>query len=71
MLRAHTSKRRYEVSYGGADSALRSIPPGKAAPDDVYFGRKKEILKKRRNRKHQALARRKAINLGTEADPVT
>ena len=40
-------------------------------PDDVYFGQKEETLKKRRELKQQNPARRKAINLGKEADPVT
>jgi len=44
---------------------------GNVTPDKVYFGRKKEILKERRKLKQQTLARRKAINLGKEADPVT
>jgi len=34
-------------------------------------GGKEEILKERRKLKQQTLARRKAINLGKEADPVT
>ena len=44
---------------------------GKAPTDDVYFARKEERLKQRRKLKQQTLARRKAINLGKEADPVT
>jgi len=44
---------------------------GNVTPDDVYFGQKEEILKKRRELKQKTLARRKAINLGKEADPVT
>ena len=44
---------------------------GNVTPDDVYFGQKEEILKKRRELKQQTLTRRKAINLGKEADPVT
>jgi len=44
---------------------------GNVTPDDVYFGEKEEILEKRRELKKQTLARRKTINLGNEADPVT
>ena len=44
---------------------------GNVTPDDVYFGQKEEILKKRREIKQQTLAKRKTINLGKEADPVT
>ena len=44
---------------------------GNVTPDEVYFGRKEEILKERRKLKQQTLARRKAVNLGKEADPVT
>jgi organic hydroperoxide reductase OsmC/OhrA len=44
---------------------------GNVTPDDVYSGRREEILKKRRKLKKQSLARRKAINLGKEADPIT
>jgi len=40
-------------------------------PDDVCFGRREDILEKRRKLKKQTLARRKTINLGKEADPVT
>ena len=44
---------------------------GNVTPDDVYSGTREEILGKRRKLKKQTLARRKAINLGKEADPVT
>jgi hypothetical protein len=39
-------------------------------PDDVYFGSKERILKARRKLKAETLARRKAINLGEEAEPL-
>jgi hypothetical protein len=38
--------------------------------DDVYFGSKERILKARRKLKAETLARRKAINLGEEAEPL-
>jgi len=44
---------------------------GNVTPDEVYFGMKEEILKERRKLKQQTLAKRKAVNLGKEADPVT
>ena len=44
---------------------------GNLTPDDVYFGRKEEILKERRKLKQQTLARWKTINLQKKADPVT
>ena len=44
---------------------------GNVTPNDVYFARKEGILKQRRKLKKQTLAKRKAINLGKEADPVT
>jgi len=40
-------------------------------PDDVYFGKREGTLKERRKLKKQNLAKRKAINLAKEADPVT
>jgi hypothetical protein len=42
-----------------------------STPDDVYSGRKEKILEKRRELKKQTLAKRKSINLGKEADPIT
>ena len=39
---------------------------GNVTPDDVYFGRREQILEKRRNLKVQTLARRRAINLKKE-----
>jgi len=44
---------------------------GNVTPDDVSFGKREEILEKRHRLKKQILARRKAINLGKEADPIT
>jgi len=44
---------------------------GNVTPDNVYSGKREEILEKRRKLKQQTLAKRKAINLGKEADPVT
>jgi hypothetical protein len=44
---------------------------GNVTPDDVYFGKRDEILEKKRRLKKQILARCKAIYLGKEADPVT
>jgi len=44
---------------------------GNVTPDDVYSGRKEQILEKRRKLRKQTLAKRKSINLGKEADPVT
>ncbi|NQU08604.1 MAG: hypothetical protein HQ583_08585 [Candidatus Abyssubacteria bacterium] len=44
---------------------------GNVTSNDVYFGKRERILERRRNLKKQTLARRKAINLGKEADPVT
>ena len=44
---------------------------GNVTPDDVYFERKEEILEQRRKLKKQILAKRRAINLGKEADPIT
>jgi len=44
---------------------------GNVTPDDVYFGKKEELLEKRRKLKKQTLAKRKVINLGKKADPAT
>ena len=44
---------------------------GNVTPDDVYSGAREEIVEKGRKLKEQTLARRKTINLGKEADPVT
>ena len=45
--------------------------PGNMTPDNVYFGRRAEILQKRRKLKKQKPAKHKAIALGKNADPVT
>ena len=44
---------------------------GNVTPDYLYFERKEEILEQRRKLKKQILAKRRAINLGKEADPIT
>lgn len=41
---------------------------GNVTPDDVYFERKKLILEERRKLKVETLARRRAVNLGKEAE---
>jgi transposase InsO family protein len=43
---------------------------GNVTPDDVYFGRKEEILEKRLILKHETYARRRAINLRKEAKSI-
>jgi hypothetical protein len=39
-------------------------------PDDVYFGRRKEILEEKREPEQQPFAKQKAFNLGKEAVPL-
>lgn len=42
---------------------------GNVTPDDVYFGRAEEILKRRKTLKKKSLARRRARNVKSSGNP--